>query len=124
MTFQLAPFQAGELPGGWRTEGHIFTLKPVGFPGNLPPHRCLLTSHTSLKEEEEEGRGPTDPGTLPPSLGPLATPLLGVWEQQAGCPQQRCGELASQNWGVRDFRVSGAGSWGARGGSGTWSVLG
>lgn len=102
----------------------IYTMEPVGFPGNLPPHRCLPTSHTSLKKEEEEGGGPPGPVTLTPSCGPLAIPLLGVWEQQAGRSEAEVGRAGESELGSRDFRVSGAGRWGDRRGSGTLAVLG
>lgn len=87
-------------------------MSPVGFPGNLLPHRCPLTPHISLKEGEEEG-GPTDLVTLTPSPWPTWTTSLRCVEA-AGRKVKSRGEVSrAVRSGSRNFKVNGAGgSWG------------
>lgn len=87
----------------------ICMMRPVGFPGNLLPHRCALTCHTSLKEGEEEGAGPADIVTLTPSLWPAWTTCHRCVEAAGRTVERRSEVSQGVRIGSRGFKVSGTG---------------
>lgn len=71
-----------------KSKAEICVMRPVRSPGNPLLSRRPLTSHISW-EEEEKGRGPTDPVTLTPSLWPTCTTSFECESGRQNCQKQR-----------------------------------
>lgn len=84
VTFQLAQFQAGELPGGGRTARPPLHAKTCGVSWK-PPTTQVSPDFPHLLG----GGGPTDPVPLPPHCGPLQLLSWVCGSSRPGCQKQR-----------------------------------
>lgn len=117
VTFQLAQFQAGELPGGGRTARPPLHAEARGVSWK-PPATQVSPDFPHLL-----GGGPGRRGPYPLTVGPCSTSPGCVGA--AGWAVKSRGEVS---WGVRTGEQRFQGQWsrepGSWGGSGTWAVLG